>query len=168
MGRSNKEKHFLDHNRLVRQRVQIIFNYQQGLIQKQHVECHINKNFCLIWDEPQHHGTKFGHELSPKYWSNSWPRGGSEKWNISCHIHKQRMSQSSATAATTDGELVSSEGTQEGKNTFHLAAIRLQPLPMVSLEETQDVKAQDTGPRQMRCISKEWFQWAWTLASSYT
>ena len=36
----------------------------------------------------------------------------SEKWNISCHISKQRMSQSTAVAATMDGELVNSEGTQ--------------------------------------------------------
>ena len=34
-----------------------------------------------------------------------------------------------------DGELVISEGTQEGKNTCHLAAITLQPLPTVSPEE---------------------------------
>ena len=45
-----------------------------------------------------------------------------EKWNISCHISKQRMSQPSAIAATTDGELVSPE-------------------------EAQDVKTQDTDPR---------------------
>jgi len=50
-------------------------------------------------------------------------------------------------AATLDGELVSPEGTQEGKNTCHLAANRLQPLPMVNTEETRDVKTQDTGPR---------------------
>ena len=55
------------------------------------------------------------------------------------------MSESSAVAATVDGELVSPEGTQEGKNTCHLAAIRLQPLPMVSPEGTQDVKTQDSG-----------------------
>ena len=71
----------------------------------------------------------------------------SEKWNISCHISKQRMSQSTAVAATTDGELVNSEGTQERKNTCHLEAIRLQPLPMVSPEESQDVKTQGSGPR---------------------
>ena len=52
------------------------------------------------------------------------------------------------------------------KNTRHLAAVRLQPLPAVSAEETQGVKTQDTGPRWLRCISKEWFQWAQTLASS--
>ena len=35
---------------------------------------------------------------------------------------------------------VNPEDTQEGKNTCHLAAIRLQPLPLVSPEETQEVK----------------------------
>ena len=38
-----------------------------------------------------------------------------EKWNIACHISKQRTLQSSEIAATTDGELVTPEGTQEGK-----------------------------------------------------
>ena len=56
------------------------------------------------------------------------------------------MSQSSAIAAL-QREPVSPEETQKGKNTCHLAAIRLQPLPTVSHEETQDVKIQDTGPR---------------------
>ena len=65
------------------------------------------------------------------------------------------MSLSSAIASTTDSELVSPEGTQEGKKTCHLGAIKLQPLPTVSPEETQDVKTQDTGPRELRCISKE-------------
>ena len=45
------------------------------------------------------------------------------------------MSQSAAIAALCC-VTVSPEGTQEGKNTCHLAAIRLQPLPMVSPEET--------------------------------
>ena len=50
-------------------------------------------------------------------------------------------------------------------NTCHLAATRLQPLPMVNsgCEEMWD-----TGPRQLRCIWKEWLQWAQTLASSHT
>ena len=56
------------------------------------------------------------------------------------------MPQSSANAVTIDGELERPEGTQEGKNTCHLATIRLQPLPTVSPEETQDMKTQDTGP----------------------
>ena len=65
------------------------------------------------------------------------------------------MSQSPAIAATTDDGPVSPEGAQEGKNTGHLAAVRLQPLPILSLEEVQDVKTQDAGPRELRCVSKE-------------
>ena len=49
-----------------------------------------------------------------------------EKYNIACHISKQRMSESSAVAATSQG---SPEGTQEDKNTCHLAAIRLADMP---------------------------------------
>ena len=60
---------------------------------------------------------------------------------------KKRMLQSSAIAATVNGELVSLEGGQEGKNTCCLAVIRLQQLPTVSPEETQDVKTQDSGHR---------------------
>ena len=60
---------------------------------------------------------------------------------------KQWMSQSSAIAATRDGELVNPEGTQKGKNTSRLVAIRLQPHSTVNPEETQDEKTQDTGPR---------------------
>ena len=46
------------------------------------------------------------------------------------------MLQSPAIAATMDDELVNPEGTQVGKNTRYLAAIRLQPLPTASPEET--------------------------------
>ena len=46
---------------------------------------------------------------------------------------------------------------RKGKNTCHPAALRLQPLPAVSPAETQDVKIQDTGPRELRCLSKEGF-----------
>ena len=53
------------------------------------------------------------------------------------HCHQQRQPPG----------MVSPEGTQEGKNTCHLAALRLQPLPVVSPEGTPDVKTQDTGPR---------------------
>ena len=89
-----------------------------------------------------------------KHWhviSEGWTLDN-EKWNISCHISKPRRSQSSALAAL-QGELVNPEGTQEGKNTCHLAAIKLQPLPTVSPEETQDVKTQDTG--YSRCLEFE-------------
>ena len=43
-------------------------------------------------------------------------------------------------AATVDGELENPEETQEGKKVCHLADTRLQPLPKVSPEKTQDVK----------------------------
>ena len=39
----------------------------------------------------------------------------SEKWNISCHTSTQRMSQSLAIAATTDGELASPEELRKEK-----------------------------------------------------
>ena len=65
------------------------------------------------------------------------------------------MAQSPVIAATKDSKLVNPGGPQPGKNTCHLAPIRLQPLAMVSPKETQDVKTQDTGPRQLRCLSKE-------------
>ena len=61
-------------------------------------------------------------------------------------ISKRRMSQPSVIAAL-QRELVSPEETQGGKDTCHLAAIRLQPLLRVSPEATQDMKTQDTGPR---------------------
>ena len=56
------------------------------------------------------------------------------------------MAQSSAIAAL-QRELVNPEETQQGKNTCHLTAIRLQPLPTVSPDETPDVKTEDTGPQ---------------------
>ena len=46
-----------------------------------------------------------------------------------------------------EGELVSPEQTQEGKNTCHPAAIRLQPLPTVSQEEAQDMKSTGFWPQ---------------------
>ena len=36
-----------------------------------------------------------------------------------------------------------------------------------SPEETQDGEKQDTGPRPLRCMGKEWFQWAQPLATSW-
>ena len=45
----------------------------------------------------------------------------------------------------------------------HTAATRQQPLPMVNTKGTQGVKTQDSGPTELRYISKEWFQWTQTL-----
>ena len=62
------------------------------------------------------------------------------------------------TATMNDGEPGrGGGGTQERKDTYHLAASRLQPLPIVSPEETQDVKTQDTGPRQLSAYQKNAF-----------
>ena len=45
------------------------------------------------------------------------------------------MSQSSAIAATTDGELLSPEGTQEGRNTCRRAAITAATLDSEALKK---------------------------------
>ena len=52
-------------------------------------------------------------------------------------------------AAIASGGLVSPEGTHEGNNMCHLAAVGLQLLLMVSPKGIQDVKTQDTGPRKL-------------------
>ena len=46
------------------------------------------------------------------------------------------MSPLPVVADTTGGELVSPERTQKERNTCHAAAVRLQPLPTVNVEET--------------------------------
>ena len=53
------------------------------------------------------------------------------------------MSQSSAIVATSDGEPVSPEGTQEGEEEYLPSSSH----QTAATEETQDVKTQDTGPR---------------------
>ena len=70
-----------------------------------------------------------------------------DKWNISCHISKQKGVTVTSYYSHSKGELVNPEGTQEGEKTYHLAAIRLQSLPQGSPEGTQDVKTQDSGPK---------------------
>ena len=54
-------------------------------------------------------------------------------------------------------ELVSPEGTQEGKNTCHLAAIRLQPLPTANPEETHAVKTRILAPDSWGAYQKNCF-----------
>ena len=48
------------------------------------------------------------------------------------------------------GWMVSPEGTQDGRGRPPPNHQTLQPPPMVHPEETQDEKAQDTGPRELR------------------
>ena len=57
------------------------------------------------------------------------------KKNVIYHISKQRMLHPSATTATPNGAHRGDLGWRKA----------------------------DTGPRELRCISKEWFQWAQTL-----
>lgn len=58
------------------------------------------------------------------------------------------MSQLLETAVSSKGEPVSPEGTQEENKEYRpFSSHRLQPVLMVSPEETQDVKTQHTGPR---------------------
>ena len=70
---------------------------------------------------------------TPVFWPGEF-HGVAKSWTRLSHFH------------FTQCEPVSPKEIQEGKNTCYLAAIRLQPLPMLSPEETQDVKTQDTGP----------------------
>ena len=73
-------------------------------------------------------------------------------WNISCHISEPRMSQSLAIAATTDGELVSPEGTQEGRE--YLPSSRHQAVATPHNEPGGNSGCENTGPRKLRCMSK--------------
>ena len=67
------------------------------------------------------------------------------------------VSPPSVIAHNADSEPVSSEATQEAKNAYHPAAIRLQPLPVVSPEGAQYEKTQDAGPGQLRCTPRNDF-----------
>ena len=101
-------------------KIQTIFNYQCGLIQNFTPEVAYQGFSPDLGWASQQHGTKFDHEMSPKYWSNSCPRGK--------HLRQpSSMSQCSL------------KKLRKETNTCHLAAIRLQPLPMMSPEETQDM-----------------------------
>ena len=69
-------------------------------------------------------------------------------WGCKASDRNERLNctDSSALATTMDGELVSAEETQAGRNTCCPPAIRLWPVPTESPEETQGSKTQDTGP----------------------
>ena len=94
---------------------------------------------------------------------------GFEKWNTACHISKQRMSQSSAIAATSDGALVSPEGTQEG-NEEYLPSSSHQTAATPYTEPWGNSGCENTGywPQRAEVHIKEWLQWAQTEASSHT
>ena len=88
--------------------------------------------------------------------------------NIASHIRKQRMLQPSSHhfIATLTKPWALRELQME-TGCCHQTLNHCSHPPMVHPEETQDEKAQDTGPRQLRCISKGWFQWARLLRLPY-
>ena len=89
-----------------------------------------------------------------------------EKWNIPCHISKQRRH--SHQQLQSSRVRVNPEETQEGKEYLAWSSHQTAATPHSEPWGSQDVKTQGTGPRKLRCISKEWFQWTHTLASSHT
>ena len=127
---------------------------------------------------------------------HDWAYTYIEKWSISYHVNKQGC-QSHKRFWTSKCEFLSLEGTQEGEQYLLFGShsdqirsvarscptlcypmnCRMPGLPVhqaaaVPYGENWDLgrmwKTQDTDPRWLRCIWKEWFQWAQTLASSHT
>ena len=94
---------------------------------------------------------------------------GNGKWNVARRIRKQRMWEPSAIEATPRGALRELRmETQEECRPVMSHWINHQPPPTGRPVEAQDEKARDLGPRQLRCRSKDWLQWAQTLASCHT
>ena len=84
------------------------------------------------------YGTKFDHKMSPKYWSNSLSLGEDLRNGMfSATISHQRLQPSNVSWWNL-------RKLRKENNTCHLAAIRLQPLPIVNSEETRDMRIQ--GP----------------------
>ena len=92
-----------------------------------------------------------------------------KKWNISCHISKQGRSQLSAIAAITV------------ESWWALRELRKEGIPALNHSSHQTTVTScgepwgnsgcgNTGyrPQTLRCIPKEWFQWARTPASTHT
>ena len=92
--------------------------------------------------------------------------------NVACYIRKQRMLQPSShqsPAIPDDAEPRGNSGwEQDSRHQAVSHCSHLSPPPILHPEETQDEKAQDFVPRELRCLSKEWFQGAQTFASSHT
>ena len=81
------------------------------------------------------------------------------KWKYLCHINKQEMSQPSAIS-----------GLQLWVRAPQMVIQRILPTPTVISEEWGEFKKQGElrnriGPRQLRCIWKEWMQQAQRFAS---
>ena len=91
------------------------------------------------------------------------------KWlwemNTAYHISKQR---NQLLQPSAKGELVCSEGTQKGEEYLPSSSHQTAATPHGEPWGDWDMKTQNTGPEQLRCWSKEWFQWAQTSVSSHT
>ena len=86
---------------------------------------------------------------------------------ISCHVSKQARWSQQWLQSSNESQWAP-KGTQEGEEYLLSSSHQTRLLPEVSPREARDVKTQDSGPRQRRCIWKEGFQWAQTLTSSCT
>ena len=114
--------------------------------------------------------------LTPAVLGSTWkeevsliPQNSKHTWrkNVARHILKQRMLQPSNHHITVAWKV--SPG---GLRRRHMGYPLPSPQPLhspetVYLEGILDCEKQDTGPRELRYILKEWFQGAQTLVSSH-
>ena len=107
------------------------------------------KNFFMKLKESEKVGLKLNIQKTKITASDpitSWQIDGETVEIVADFILGAPKSLQTVIAATTSGELLSPEGSQEGKDICYLAATRLQPLLKVSPEVTQGVNTQDTAP----------------------
>ena len=94
----------------------------------------------------------------------------SQVWvkNVASHISKQRISWSSSHQPLRPSQQCSLRGIQDGEkqDTGRLQPTRLLH-PWDSPGKSTGVGCHFLLHRQLRCISKEWFQWAQPLVSSH-
>ena len=78
-------------------------------------------------------------------------------------LTKQKISQSSASTTRWAGEPWGNSG--GNKEYLPSSSHQTASTPNRNPGETEAMKTQDAGPRQLRHISGEWFQWAQTISS---
>ena len=75
-----------------------------------------------------------------------------EKWNIFCHISKQRMSQTPAITATTEGE---PEETQEGNEYLPSSSHQTAATPHSEPRGNSGCENRGYWPKIAECMSKQ-------------